>query len=188
MVKKGFTLMEMMVVLTILAIFFAAASKGIAGKAKKRQQFNQHGSYTCILQEHEAVPSILQTLSRDNIQSQLGLVDSSCRFQPPPSVPFFNVNIIDWKSGVISTVEPQIALPLTISFPSDDLDNKIKIENSDGVSKTYALSVDRTSLDDFAEYLRVHHPNSAFLSEEDEDRDDDHYGFDVQGRGVFITW
>ena len=96
MVKKGFTLMEMMVVLTILAIFFAAASKGLAGRAKKGQQFNQHGSYTCIRAE-QANNDVLEAFSRSKEQvapERVNTETEECRFQPPPSVPFFNVNII----------------------------------------------------------------------------------------------
>ena len=66
MVKKGFSLAEALVVMAIISIFFAAASKIITTRPKPPKQVNQHGYYECYLNVYQTINAAGQqvTVSR----------------------------------------------------------------------------------------------------------------------------
>ena len=107
MVKKGFSLAEALVVMAIISIFFAAASKIITTKPKVKKQINAHGYYECYDSGGHK-----QKYVRDGVASPLQSV-SVCKFEPPAGIAFFNVNSY---IPCYSSFQPNINNALTISL------------------------------------------------------------------------
>lgn len=107
MVKKGFSLAEALIVMAIISIFFAAASKIITTKPKVKKQINAHGYYECYYSGGHK-----QKYMRDGVASPLQSV-SECKFEPPAGIAFFNVNS---SNPCYSSFQPNINNALTISL------------------------------------------------------------------------
>ena len=105
MVKKGFSLAEALIVMAIISIFFAAASKIITTKPKLKKQINAHGYYECYYSGGHK-----QKYVRDGVASPLESV-SACKFEPPASIAFFNINSYN---PCYSSFQPNINNILTI--------------------------------------------------------------------------
>lgn len=113
MVKKGYTLAEALVVMAVVSIFFAAASKVLTVKPKHKKQMNPHGYYECYLDGGQ----LKQKYVRENIESILETV-GECTFSPPIGIAFYSVNIYG-TDNYYSGIEPYINNTLSISVTAD---------------------------------------------------------------------
>ena len=159
MVKKGFSLAEALVVMAIISIFFAAASKIITTKPKVKKQINAHGYYECYY-----VGGHKQKYVRDGVASPLQSVPV-CKFEPPAGIAFFNINGYD---PCYSGFQPNINNALTISIVGSDV-----VIRSD--TETLTLP-GNTKCDDIRMFFSTLYPKSEM------------YNNGVILRGVFISW
>ena len=88
MVKKGFSLVEALVVMTILAVFFAFGARIMTTKPKLKKQDTEHGYYECVYQGGhkqryviEGVASAVENLSQ-------------CKVAIEQNAGFFNVRLV----------------------------------------------------------------------------------------------
>ena len=158
MVKKGFSLAEALVVMAIISIFFAAASKIITTKPKVKKQRNAHGYYECYY-----LGGYKQKYVRDGVASPLESV-SECKFEPPAGIAFFNINSSD---PCYSSFQPNINNVLTIS-----LIGNITIQSE---TKTTTLS-SNTECSDIQMFFSTLYPKSEI------------YNNGAILKGVFISW
>ena len=162
MVKKGFSLAEALVVMAIISIFFAAASKIITTKPKVKKQINAHGYYECYyLGGHK------QKYVRDGVASPLQSV-SECKFEPPAGIAFFNINSFNSFNSCHSSFQPNINNALTISLGGSGV-----VIRSD--TETLALS-NNTNCSDIRMFFSTLYPKSEM------------YNNGVILKGVFISW
>ena len=158
MVKKGFSLAEALVVMAIISIFFAAASKIITTKPKIKKQINAHGYYECYYSGGHK-----QKYMRDGVASPLESV-SECKFEPPAGIAFFNINSSD---PCYSSFQPNINNVLTIS-----LIGNITIQSE---TQTTTLS-SNTDCSDIQMFFSTLYPKSEI------------YNNGAILKGVFISW
>ena len=121
MVKKGFSLAEALVVMAIISIFFAAASKIITTRPKPPKQVNQHGYYECYLNVYQTINAAGQQVTvsrptqryvRNNVATAAEEV--SCSFEPPNGIAFYNIN--SYGPVFHSSFEPNIKNTIQITF------------------------------------------------------------------------
>lgn len=161
MVKKGFSLAEALVVMAIISIFFAAASKIITTKPKPRKQVNAHGYYECF----QNGGTLAQRYYKDGITTNTETV-AQCVFQPPPGIAFFNIN--SYGSVYHSSFEPNISNAITINFSASN----VQLSSSTG---TLALSSNSTE-SDIRMFISTLYPGSKM------------YNGGAIRRGVLISW
>lgn len=122
MVKKGFSLAEALVVMAIISIFFAAASKIITTRPKPPKQVNQHGYYECYLNVYQTTNAAGQQVTvtrptqryiRNGVPTAAEEV-ATCKFEPPNGIAFFNIN--SYGSIFHSSFEPNIKNTIDITF------------------------------------------------------------------------
>lgn len=159
MVKKGFSLAEALIVMAIISIFFAAASKIITTKPKVKKQINAHGYYECYYSGGHK-----QKYMRDGVASPLQSV-SECKFEPPAGIAFFNVNS---SNPCYTSFQPNINNALTISLEGSGV-----VIRSD--TETLELS-DNTNCSDIRMFFSTLYPKS------------DIYNNGTILKGVFISW
>lgn len=159
MVKKGFSLAEALVVMAIISIFFAAASKIITTKPKVKKQINAHGYYECYYSDGHK-----QKYVRDGVASPLQSV-SECKFEPPAGIAFFNINS---SNPCYSSFQPNINNALTISLGGSGV-----VIRSD--TETLELS-DNTNCSEIRMFFSTLYPKSEI------------YNNGAILKGVFISW
>lgn len=152
--------MEALVVMAIISIFFAAASKIITTKPKPPKQVNSHGYYECYVNG-----GLNQRYVRDGIGTALQSV-ATCTFEPPGSIAFFNINT--YGPVYHSSFEPNINNKLTISISG----SSIKIDSDNG---TLNLSNNSTE-NDVRMFLETLYSNSGI------------YNDGSIRQGVIISW
>lgn len=91
--KLGFSLVEALISMAILSIFFAATAKIITTKPKKERVQTSHGSFYCC--------------------------SNSCTFKPPSGVSFFNIYAKQGYIDYYSVYEPNITEELSIDTRYD---------------------------------------------------------------------
>ena len=107
MVKKGFSLAEALIVMAIVAILFACASKVITTKPKQSKQVAPHGYFECYLDGG----TLKQHQVRENMMTDSYSVET-CLFEPPAGIAFFNIN--SYSPVAYSDFQPNINVNLTI--------------------------------------------------------------------------
>lgn len=136
MVKKGFSLAEALVVMAIISIFFAAASKIITTRPKPPKQVNQHGYYECYLNVYQTINAAGQQVTvsrptqryvRNNVATAAEEV--SCSFEPPNGIAFYNIN--SYGPVFHSSFEPNIKNTIQITFSCVELLSKFNAPVSD---------------------------------------------------------
>lgn len=162
MVKKGFSLAEALVVMAIISIFFAAASKIITTKPKVKKQINAHGYYECYYSYY--LGGHKQKYVRDGVASPLQSVPV-CKFEPPAGIAFFNINTYNPCN---SSFQPNINNALTISLGGRDV-----VIRSD--TETLALP-GNTRCDDIRMFFSTLYPKSEM------------YNNGTILKGIFISW
>lgn len=118
MVKKGYTLAEALVVMAVVSIFFAAASKVLTVKPTHKKQMNPHGYFECYLDGGQ----LKQKYVRENIESMLETVDV-CTFSPPIGIAFYSVNIYgtdNYHSGIEPYINNTLSIKVTESQSVDE--------------------------------------------------------------------
>ncbi len=158
MVKKGFSLAEALIVMAIISIFFAAASKIITTKPKVKKQINAHGYYECYYSDGHK-----QKYVRDGVSSPLESV-SECKFEPPAGIAFFDINSYN---PCYTSFQPNINNTLTISL----IDN-ITIRSE---TKITTLS-SNTDCSDIQMFFSTLYPKSEI------------YNNGAILKGLFISW
>ena len=158
MVKKGFSLAEALVVMAIISIFFAAASKIITTKPKIKKQINAHGYYECYYSGGHK-----QKYVRDGVASPLESV-SECKFEPPAGIAFFDINSYN---PCYTSFQPNINNVLTIS-----LIGNITIQSE---TKITTLS-SNTDCSDIQMFFSTLYPKSEI------------YNNGAILKGIFISW
>lgn len=158
MVKKGFSLAEALIVMAIISIFFAAASKIITTKPKVKKQINAHGYYECYYSGGHK-----QKYVRDGVSSPLESV-SECKFEPPAGIAFFDINSYN---PCYTSFQPNINNTLTISL----IDN-ITIRSE---TKITTLS-SNTDCSDIQMFFSTLYPKSEI------------YNNGAILKGLFISW
>lgn len=159
MVKKGFSLAEALIVMAIVSIFFAAASKIITTKPKIKKQTNAHGYYECYYSG-----GYKQKYVRDGVATPLQSV-TECKFEPPAGAAFFNINSFN---PCYSSFQPNINNALTISLEGSDVAIGSDME---------ALELsDNTNCSDIRMFFSTLYPKSEM------------YNNGAILKGVFISW
>ncbi len=160
MVKKGFSLAEALVVMAIVAILFACASKVITTRPQPKKQVTAHGYYECFLNG--------STLSQHYVKEGLEsfVTTGSCTFEPPPGVAFFNIN--SYGAVYHSSFQPNINTPLTISISGGNIS---LTSESDSIS----LQSNDEELN-LRNFFRMMYPNSKI------------YNGGTMRTGLMISW
>ncbi len=114
MVKKGFSLVEALVVMAIISILFAVATKVITVKPKTKVQENIHGYYECVYRG-----TYWEKYNKDGIETPYTSV-TSCKFNPPVGASFFNVVAVNsTRNKCYRGYEPNINKQLTFNVGTD---------------------------------------------------------------------
>ena len=95
MVKKGFSLVEALVVMTILAVFFAFGARVITQRPKLKKQLNEHGYYECFFKNGY----LEQRWVIDGFEPE-SETTNACKFDRTMKAAFFNVHLLsaDYKT------------------------------------------------------------------------------------------
>lgn len=149
MVKKGFSLAEALIVMTIIAVLFACASKIITTRPKPKRQITPHGYYECYLDG----PQLKQRYVREKVETDPINV-SSCLFEPPKGVLFFNINA--YGSVYYSDFQPNINNDLNISINGSGMIIRSQTDTLILESNVDALNV--------SSYLKVMYPESELYN------------------------
>ena len=152
MVKKGFSLTEILVVMSIASILFATASKVMTTKPKPKIQYNPHGYYECF---QSGIGGQRYRLVREgNLRSE---GNGRCVFEPPVGVSFFEVNT--YMNGLYhSSMEPFISANLSITVGGATVAITKVDDNS-------VLTLDNNSTEELqAAYFKHAHPTSQIYN------------------------
>ena len=109
MVKNGFSLAEALVVMAIISIFFAFASKVITTKPKAIKQDTPHGYFECY--RNGSTGPLMQNYVYEVVIKEPEEV-SACKFKPPVGAAFFNINVY---GRFYSAFEPNITNEISIT-------------------------------------------------------------------------
>lgn len=161
---QGFSLVEALVVMTILAIFFAFAGKVITTKPKPKLQRTTHGYYECyysgglhqryVLEGNETEPEAV----------------SQCVFTPRSGTVVFNVNA-KWNNGFYTGFEPNVNDNLLIS----GLPGSVMVKTQSYTGGATALE-NNNNLKTLKSYLKMAHKKSKM------------YNNGNVLNGIFISW
>lgn len=151
MFKQGFSLVEALVVMTVLAVFFAFAGKVITAKPKPKLEKTTHGYYECYYSG-----GLKQRYVLENTENSIESV-SQCVFTPRSGTVVFNVNA-KWSNGLYTGFEPNVNDNLIIT----GLPNTVRIRVQSR-SSTATLDNNNT-LATLKSYMRVSHSRSKMYN------------------------
>lgn len=169
MVKRGFSLAEALVVMAIISIFFAAATKIITTRPKPKIQVNPHGYFECYkLGGTQYQRSVREQLEIENKAA------SPCTFIPPAGIAFFGLNTYGPGGLYHSSFEPNINNALKITVGT----NSITFQSD---TQSYVLNADDTADNNDTEY-------NAKLFFEAIYSDSMIYNGGAYNEGIMISW
>lgn len=157
MVKNGFSLAEALIVMAVISIFFALATKVIAVKPKSKLQKNPHGYFECYIDG-----TLKQRTVTEGVASVVADREGTCNFMPPTGVSFFNIH----TSGNVyySGFEPNInnAIQVVVN------DTELALQNESGSSKfVFSMSEDANvdvARQNLITFLQVLYPDSEIYN------------------------
>ncbi len=152
MVKKGFSLVEALIVMAIVAILFACASKVITTRPKQNKQVTSHGYFECYLMGSQ----LWQRYVRDGAEEPARFVSGHCTFQPPSGVAFFSLNSIN---PPYSEFQPNINNDLEISVNAD----QISISAVGNSQDSYTV-VSNDNVQNMRNYFNMMYPDSELYN------------------------
>lgn len=85
--KRGFSLAEALVVMTVVSIFFAFAAKVVTTRQKPQVASNPHGYFECYLDGN----TLMQARKNEQVLIAPQNANGTCTFQPPKGVAEFNI-------------------------------------------------------------------------------------------------
>lgn len=109
MVKKGFSLVEALLVMVIISILFAAGTKVITTRPKPMAQTTPHGYYECYNDS-----GLKQRYVREGAENAQEQAVSQCIFEPPVGAAVFNLT--SYSPILHSSFEPNINNKLNVSI------------------------------------------------------------------------
>lgn len=164
MIKKGFSLAEALVVMAVVSIFFALATKVIAVKPKNKVQNNPHGYFECYLDDGH----LKQHSVAEGTDSSVLDKSEACDFYPATGVAFFNIHTY----GPVYYIgfEPNISNAIKINVSSTAL-------SMQGGGNSFAFSTtDESAKGNTEIFLKVFHSDSKM------------YNGGAIRTGVMISW
>ncbi len=171
-IKKGFSLAEALVVMAVVAILFACATKVISTKPKQQISTTSHGYYECYLDGS----THRQHYVKDGVES--GVQSGSCVFEPPAAATVFNIT--GYVNGYYSYMQPVINQDLTITLAEETCysdtvcttKNVVNFKSSTGTASLTANS----SYNEVRYFLRAMYPDSII------------YNNGSLQKGILISW
>lgn len=157
MVKKGFSLTEALVVMAVLAIFFAFGAKVITTKPKSGNQSVTHGIYECYQSGGKTYQHY--TLANNTPVPQ---EVTKCEFTPRLGAPVFNINAYITSTNCYSGNEPNINETFEVNFASGAIELKT---DSATVSLTKDTDYNDISCSEIMTYVKLVHPRSKIYNE-----------------------
>lgn len=153
MVKKGFSLVEALIVMLVLSIFFAFGARTITIQQKPRREHNTHGYYECYKTETGWNQRyVINGIDEDETILESGI----CNFERRPNINMFwlqaRVGGIDGNYYTIA--EPNVNDNFSISFEN----NLLEVINNDITS--IIQPVDNYGDTQFSNYLLSTYRNS----------------------------
>lgn len=164
MVKKGFSLAEALIVMAIVAILFACASKVITTRPKQNKQVTSHGYFEC----YRDGTSLKQRYVREGAAEPERDVSGHCTFKPPSGVAFFSLNSIN---PPYSEFQPNITRTLQIQVQ----DNSITISPQGSLTESYDITSNDNE-DNMKNYFNMMYPDSEL------------YNNGASRSGLMISW
>lgn|SRR5574344_182693 len=126
--KKGYTLVEALVVMVILGLFLTATAKIMTAKIKKGMSVAAHGYYEC----YTWGGGLLQRLVEG---SESVIPTIGCTFDPPNGAAIYTFYTFDGKDYCSSFSEVNVRRKLTISLNNPSEDELKKDKNMGLVTK-----------------------------------------------------
>ncbi len=187
--KSGFSLVEVLIAMLLMSLFFLASTKIITMKPPQEVQEKPHGYYECFgpLSDHEGLYLEHKSVGDAYV---VPTYSQGCSFDPPGGIPFANLYYIDnYENYYLNIQEPQFNQGLD-SVPNTPFEN-----GPQGILTIYQdYDKMRTDFNNggprmFKTYLENVHPSCEILKRWVDDSTDTKNG----GRfsllyGLFIAW
>jgi len=166
--KSGFSLIEALVSMLVLSIFFLASSHVITQKQTDEVQENPHGYYECYIDNG----ATWQHLSMSNMFTlPQDVTATGCSFIPPTGINFFNVHYFDGQEYLTNQ---QVILNERVDLP----DGPQSIDQEGVFKRVTQEEIDRMTVaqrrqyeqeiqegvEHFRTYLRMTHPASQIYT------------------------
>lgn len=133
MYKKGFSLIELMLLMLIVAIALAASIPVITKKHLKLPQFSEHGVYLCYYDDDENLHEVRYTNKFGINKAVLDHTTSNCVFNPPAKASYFHISAVGggggggdsgYKGGTVETNWTPTYNISPFNITADDLEAK----------------------------------------------------------------
>ena len=160
--KNGFSLMEALISMLIISIFFVASTKVMTTKQKDPPMRNPHGYYECYKLANGVVYEHTNNSDPVTINSL-----NDCSIQPPQGAAFVNLHYRGSSGSYYTRMVPYTSNALSLEDVKDILDTRNPSDNP----------YKQSNLQNFREYLQQSHSKAKMLEK-----------FSSLKEGMFVAW
>lgn len=163
-IKSGFSILEALVSMLVLSLFFIASSRIITQKHSAEFEDSPHGYYECYFADGKQ----WEHRSQDSEDREPKEVDK-CIFDPPTTANFVNVHYYDGSQclsspQIIFNDRLELASPSSIRSKMDTTDDEemqnAQAQYEEDENSTALSDLNTRRINEFMTYLRLTHPNS----------------------------